>query len=330
MKRINAAVIGTGSMGLHHARNFASIEGVKLVAIADINDKKGLETAEKYHCLFFRDYRKLLEDKEITAVTIAVPTFLHFKVAKDCLFAGKHVLVEKPITDKSYYARQLISEAQKRNLILAVGHLERFNPAVLELKRYLRRGEIGEIVSLLARRVGLYPPNILDTNVIVDLAIHDLDIFSFLLECQPENIFCMGGKTQKSQREDYAQILLSYPKNVNGIIQVNWITPVKIRQLSVTGTKGYIELDYISQKIKIYRSRYLRGFSTFREFQTKFGTPEIIEISVSGEEPLKAQLRTFIDCVRSGKKYSVDGNVGLAALLVAEKALESLAKNSKK
>lgn len=317
-------------MGIHHARNFAGIEGVKLVAIADIDAKKGLETAEKYRCLFFRDYRKLLEDKEITAVTIAVPTFLHFKVAKDCLSAGKHILVEKPITDKSIHARRLIEEAKRINLILAVGHLERFNPAVLELKRYIKRGEIGEIVSLLARRVGLYPPNILDTNVIVDLAIHDLDIFSFLLECQPENIFCMGGKTQRGQREDYAQILLSYPKSVNGIIQVNWITPVKIRQLSVTGTKGYIELDYITQKIKIYRSRYLRGFSTFKEFQAKFGTPEIIEISVSGEEPLRAQLRTFIDCVRGGKKYPVDGNVGLSALLVAEKALVSLAKNTKK
>lgn len=317
-------------MGIHHARNFARIDGAKLVAIADIDARKGRGSAEKYHCLFYSDYRKLLENKEITAVTIAVPTHLHYKVAKDCLFAGKHVLVEKPITDKSIYAKRLINEAKKRNLILAVGHLERFNPAVSELKRYLKRGEIGDIVSLLARRVGLYPPNILDTNVIVDLAIHDLDIFSFLLDRQPENIFCMGGKTQKGQREDYAQILLSYPKNVNGIIQVNWITPVKIRQLSVTGTKGYLELDYITQKLKIYRSRFVRGFSSFEEFLVKFGTPEVIDISVTGEEPLRAQLRTFIDCIRSGKRYPVDGYVGLAALLVAEKALESLAKNSKK
>lgn len=330
MKRINVAVIGIGSMGIHHARNFSEIDGAKLVAIADIDKNKGLETSEKYHCLFYNDYRKLLENKEITAVTIAVPTFLHYKVTHDCLLFGKHVLVEKPITDKSSEAKRLIQEAKKRNLILGVGHLERFNPAVLELKRYLKRGEIGEIVSLLARRVGLYPPNILDTNVIVDLAIHDIDIFSFLLNLQPEKIFSMGGKTHKGQREDYAQILLSYPKSVNGIIQVNWITPVKIRQLSVTGTKGYIEMDYITQKLKIYRSRFTRGFSSFREFLTKFGTPDVIDISVTGEEPLKAQLRAFTDCVRNGRKYPVDGNVGLSALMVAEKALFSLKKNSKK
>ncbi len=329
MKKICVGVIGIGSMGMHHARNFSEIDGAKLVAIADIDAKKGLEISEKYRCLFYRDYRKLLASKEITAVTIAVPTFLHYKVARDSLFAGKHVLVEKPITDKSIYAKRLIKEAKKRNLILAVGHLERFNPAVLELKRYLKRGEIGEIVSLLARRVGLYPPNILDTNVIVDLAIHDIDIFSFLLDRQPVSIYCMGGKAQKGQREDYAQILLSYPQNINGIIQVNWITPVKIRQLSVTGTKGYVELDYITQKIKIYRSRYMRGFTSFREFLAKFGTPDVIDISVTGEEPLKAQLRAFTDCIRNGEKYPVDGNVGLLALMVAEKALSSLYKNSK-
>lgn len=327
MKRILVAVIGIGSIGIHHARNFSEIEGSLLVAVSDLDTKKGKECASRYNCQFFPDYRKLLENPQINAISIAVPTHLHYEVARNCLLAGKHVLIEKPITDKSLYARKLISDAQKRNLILGVGHLERFNPAILELKKYIKRGEIGEIVSLLAKRVGLYPPNAPDTNVIVDLAIHDLDIFSFLLEKQPENIYCMGGKTRKGQREDYAQILLSYPKNINGIIQVNWITPVKIRNLSITGTKGYIELDYTTQKLKLFRNRFTRGFSTFREFLSKFGTPEVVDISVTGEEPLKAELRVFVDCVRNRKKYPVDGNVGLLALLTAEKALKNLRKS---
>ncbi|MBI3379687.1 Gfo/Idh/MocA family oxidoreductase [Candidatus Gottesmanbacteria bacterium] len=324
MKKVSVGVIGVGTMGVHHARNFAEIDGVTLVAIADTDVKRGQEVAAKYQCLYYKDYRKLLQDKTLSAVTIAVPTSLHFKIAKDCLNANKHVLVEKPITATSTQAKELIDEAKKRNLILGVGHVERFNPAVLELKKYLLRGEIGRIVSLLAKRVGLYPPSVLDTNVIVDLAIHDIDIFSFLLDQEPLNTFCLGGKAIGNKREDYAEILLSYKGSVHGLIQVNWITPVKIRQLSVTGTKGYIELDYINQKIKIYHSHYTKSFDSFGEFLVRFGTPDVIDINVTGEEPLKAQLTEFVDCIRKGRKFPVDGNIGLNALITAEKSLAKM------
>lgn len=324
MKKISVAVIGVGTMGRHHARNFFEDEEADLVAVSDIDEKRGREIASRYNCDYFANYRQLLESRQVAAVSIAVPTTLHFKVGMDCLLSGKHVFVEKPICKKSSQAKKLIEEAYKKKLILAVGHVERFNPAVVELKKYLAQEEIGKVVSLSAKRVGLYPPSIKDNNVIVDLAIHDIDIFSYLLDKQPQKIFCLGGKALTGKREDYVEILLSYKGSIHGAIQVNWITPVKIRQLAVTGTKGYIELDYINQKLKIYRSRLSRTFETFGDFLVKFGRPDVIDISIAAEEPLKVELRDFIDCVRERKKPKVDGNVGLAALLVAERAQKVL------
>lgn len=317
MEKITVGVIGVGAMGAHHVRNLAVIKHVYLSAIADVNSSRGQQIASRYRCAFYRDYRQLLADKNISAVTIAVPTYLHFPVARNTLLAGKHVLVEKPITHNSRFARRLISLAHKKGLILGVGHLERFNPAVLALKKYLDKGEIGRVVSIFAKRVGLYPPNASGTNVIIDLAIHDIDIFSFLLGIKPTRVYCAG-------KNDYAQILMTLKGDVNAMLEVNWITPVKIRHLSVTGTKGYIEMDYLNQKLKIYRTPPSRGFTTFPEFLNKFARLKIQDVKITGNEPLKAELEVFIDCIRNKKAYPVDGRVGLSALLIAEKALKCL------
>ncbi len=326
MKKISIAVIGVGAMGKHHARNLADLEGVNLCAVADLDEKRGKQIADKYHCRYYSDYRKLLLGEKIDAATIAVPTKYHFQVASDFLSAGKHILIEKPITDDSSKAEKLIKEAEKRKLILSVGHIERFNPAVIELKKYLRRRELGKIVCLSAKRVGLFPPKIKETNLIVDLAIHDIDIFTFLLDRLPDKVWALAGKALNSERNDYAEILLSYGSFIHGIIQVNWITPIKIRQLAITGTRGYLELDYISQKLKIYKSLTGHQFESFGEFLFKFSSPNIIEISTTSEEPLKKELASFVYCVRNKKKPVVDGKVGLSALLIAEKIIRSIGK----
>lgn len=324
MKRTSVAVIGVGTMGMHHARNFFELKEADLKAVVDKDKDQARRVASKYNCHWYSHTQELLTKEDIKAVSVAVPTLLHFSVVSDCLRAGKHVFVEKPITSRSTQAYKLIKQAEKRGLILAVGHIERFNPAVAEFKKYLDEGKIGEIVSLSARRVGLYPPSYQDTNVIIDLAIHDIDVFAYLLEKEPIKIYALGGKALRQEREDYAQVLLSYKGEVHGIIQVNWITPVKIRELAVTGTKGLIELDYINQKLTIYRSKVERRFESFEEFLAKFGRPQVIDISIAGEEPLKIELSHFIDCVREGRACQVDGRIGLKALKIAEKILDRL------
>lgn len=323
-KKIKVAVIGVGGMGSQHARNFFEIKRTKLVAVCDVDKKRAREVAKNFHCSFYTDYKELFKKEEVDGVSIAVPTSYHFKVASYAIDFGRHVLVEKPITDNVVEAKKLIARAKRNNLILMVGHVERFNPAVVELKKYLKKGEIGRVVSLSAKRVGIYPPSILDTNIIVDLAIHDVDIFSFLLDKTTIKVWALGGKALKSGRLDYAEILLSYKGSVHGTIQVNWITPVKIRNLAVTGTKGYIELDYINQKLRIYHSHYSRSFNTFGEFLVKFGRPDVVDVNIKKDEPLKRELCSFVDCIRYGRKPHVDGKVGLEALVVAEKALSAL------
>ncbi|MEE9611902.1 MAG: Gfo/Idh/MocA family oxidoreductase, partial [Desulfatiglandales bacterium] len=217
---------------------------------------------------------------------------------------------------------EIIDQAEKNEIVLALGHIERFNPAVRELKKIIAERKLGDVISILARRVGIFPPQIKDANVFLDLAVHDLDIFNYLLEESPSTIFTMAGEALTRGREDHSIILLNYGRT-NCMVQVNWITPVKIRNLSVTGTKGYAELDYISQDLSVYESVYERTYDSFGDFVVKFGTPKKVKIDVQTEEPLKAELRHFIRCVEKKEKPLVGGGEGLHALKLSLDALRS-------
>lgn len=311
---IKVAVIGVGNMGYHHARNYSQMDGVKLVAVADINKELGREVAEKFKCRFYQDYRKMLKKEDLQAVSVVVPTKFHKSVALDVIGAGKHLLIEKPLAFTVGEGRQIVKAAKKAGLKLAVGHVERFNPAVIKLKELIRKRKIGKVVVLSAKRVGLFPSQVKEANVLLDLAIHDIDIFSYLLEEEPEKIFASSGKALANNREDHGEILLCYPSGITGMIQVNWITPVKIRTVSVTGTHGYAELDYITQKLKVYRSNYETKFDDFGDFIIKFSQPEIVEVDIKPEEPLKIELESFIESIKKNKEPEVNGEIGLTAL----------------
>lgn len=317
----NVAVIGLGNMGKHHARVYSELEKVNLIAISDINEEEG-EVANKYDCRFYKDYREMLKREHIDAVSIAVPTKLHERVAVDCIHAKKHVLVEKPLANTLEDAEKMISVAKEQGVRLMVGHIERFNPAVKKLKEIIDQNRFGTLTSIIARRVGIFPPQIKDANVVLDLAVHDIDIFNYLLEKKPSEIYAKGGKVLDEDREDHAMILLKYGET-NCFVQVNWITPVKIRNLSVTGVKGYAELNYITQDLKIYESVYEKTFDTFGDFVIKFGTPKEIKVDVKKVEPLKVELRHFIRCVENNEEPLVSGEDGLLTLKISLKAIES-------
>lgn len=317
---INVAVIGLGIMGKHHARNYTRMKDVKLVAVCDLNQELAQTTANKFSCKAYYQYKDLLDHEKIDAVSIAVPISLHKDVVLEAAKRRLHILVEKPIAGTISDAREMISAAKNANVLLQVGHLERFNPAVIKLKQIIDEGKLGNVSSIVARRVGTVPTRIRDANVVIDLAVHDIDIINYLYESFPDRVLGSRGQALIGQREDYADIFLTYG-NRSGFIQVNWITPIKIRSLSLTGSKGYAELDYIEQQLVIYESNYTKEIvDDYGDRNIKFGIPNKTQVGIETEEPLYLELKHFIECVRENKPVLVCGEVGLEALKIALRA----------
>jgi UDP-N-acetylglucosamine 3-dehydrogenase len=224
------AVVGAGNMGRHHARNYHDFAQADLRAIVDTDLKRAEALALRHACRAFASVEELLaEEPEVRAVSVVTPTATHVGVSSTLLSAGKHVLVEKPIAASVEEADAMIALAEEHDVVLAVGHVERFNPAVRELKRLVERGDMGQIVSVVARRVGVMPPQVRDANVILDLAIHDIDVFRYLLGADaPTEVFCNAGRVNGGDLYDFADVFLRFDR-VACLLQVNWVTPVKIR-----------------------------------------------------------------------------------------------------
>jgi len=297
MKKIKTAVIGVGNMGQHHVRVYSEISD--LVAVADVNAENGMRIARKYGVKFYRDYQMILTEEEIGAVSIAVPTELHKNLAITCLQRKIPTLVEKPIAGLIRDAEEIVEEAKKNDTFLMVGHIERFNPAVMKLKKLIDRGRLGQIISLLAVRVGINPPFGKDLDVATDLAIHDVDVFNYLLGEFPRGRKIIRHKVFKHNTADSASIIIEYEKTT-GMIQANWITPIKIRKLYVTGTNGFAELDYINQKLVVYSEAHKRKqHGDFFEF-IAFHEPPKKGVYISKKEPLKEELKFFLKHSRNG------------------------------
>lgn len=311
------AVIGLGNMGKHHARNYFEMETAELIAVCDVNQELANTAAKRFSCKAYHDYKDLLKNEQIDAVSIAVPTHLHQEVALYFLGQKIDVLIEKPIAATIQDAEAIIRAAQENNCILQVGHVERFNPAVKKLKEIIQQGKLGEVTSIIARRVGTVPVQVRDANVLIDLAVHDIDIINYLYGSSAEKIMGNIGKAMIEKREDYAEIFLKYG-NRSGFIQVNWITPIKIRNLSVTGSKGYAELNYITQELVIYESNYTREMvDEYGDYVVKFGLPNKTQVGVETVEPLLIELQDFVRCVKKREQPLVTGEMGLQALSVA-------------
>ncbi len=326
--KINVAVAGIGTMGQNHARVYSTLKEVNLTAVADVNEKAGRAVADRFGCKFYNNFEALLDAEQIDAASIVVPTSHHKNTAIAAIKRGIAVLIEKPIADTKEAALEIIKTAQAQKAQLMVGHIERFNPAVAKLKEIVSQGQLGDIVSIMSRRVGISPPQIKDAGVIVDIGVHDIDVCNYLLGRRPDNIFASGGRALISTREDYAQIFLQYGK-ANAVIEVNWLTPVKVRILNVTGTKGYAELDYINQRLTLHQAKIDTTFDDYGDFVVKFGKPVTLEADVLKQEPLKMELEHFVKCVQSGKKPLVSGEEGLAALEIALEAEQMCKKRNK-
>jgi len=320
---INVAVIGLGNMGKHHARNYATMLDVRLVAVCDLNQDLANATARKFSCAAYHDYKLMLANEKVEAVSIVVPTKYHKEVALYCIEQRLDILIEKPISATVAEADEIIAKAKEKKVLLQVGHVERFNPAVRRLKEIIKEGKLGEVTSIIARRVGAVPIQVRDANVVVDLAVHDIDIINYLYESKVDHISGNIGKAMIEKREDYAEIFLKYG-NRSGFIQVNWITPIKIRNLSVTGSKGYAELNYLTQELVIYESNYTKEITDeYGDYVIKFGVPNKTQIGVEQIEPLFLELTDFMNCVKTRERPLVSGEVGLEALRIALEVMGS-------
>lgn len=321
---LNAAIIGCGVMGILHARIYANIPNVKLVAICDVNQSIGKKLAETYKIKFYSDFKEMLAREAIDAISITVPTVLHKEVALFCINRGVNLLVEKPLAISAEESKLITEAAQKKGVVLAVGHIERFNPAILKLKELIKKGTVGRIVSVVVKRVGLSPPRVKDINVVTDLAVHDLDIICNLLDKFPKSIFATGGKGVNADRIDYADIFLDFGMT-SCYIQVNWMTPIKIRTLSVTGTLGYCELDYVTQELVLYKSNYDKVVpKEFEKFVSKLGKSGKVSLKVKKEEPLKLEIMNFVNSIIKRKRPLVTPQEGINAVKLSEIVLKSI------
>lgn len=312
---MNVAVIGVGNMGQHHARIYSELPQVNLVGICDLDKKRGTDIARLYGVNYYQQLEDLLEKEALDAVSIAVPTAFHYSVAQTCLKKGINVLLEKPIATNIEDAKKIVSLANKNKIVLLIGHIERFNPSVQKLKSMVENGDMGEITALISRRVGGIPPAVSTIDIATDLAIHDVDISNYLLDKLPTKI-SVNKQRYHSETFDSVEFFLQYG-STTAYIQANWITPVKIRKLHVTGTEGYVEVDYITQQLDYYKSnskRFSKASSDFSEYILQFSTPEKQVITIEKKEPLKEEILFFLNAVQ--QKKMIDNNHAIDSLKI--------------
>lgn len=300
---LKAGVIGVGAMGKNHARLYSELPNVELIGVADVNPNLVASIAQSYGCKSYVDYHDLLSEN-LDVLSIVVPTTLHKEVALDAIRRGINVLVEKPIADTVENADEIIKAARQRGVKLMVGHVERFNPAIIKLKELIDSGLLGSVVSISARRVGPHNPRIRDVGVIIDLGTHDIDIMSYLCGEKTREIYASAGSVVHSH-EDHAIITLNFGSGSSGVIDTNWLTPHKVRNLTVIGSKGIAEVNCIEKALRIFDQEWIR------------------DAKIEKEEPLKLELLNFIDCVQHDKKPLISGEAGRHALEVALAAMES-------
>jgi len=317
---LRVAVIGLGNMGKHHVRHWKSLPGASLVAVCDSHQERADQFSKEYNCKAYTSLETLLESESLDAVSLTAPTFLHFELAKALITRGISVLIEKPISETVEQANILIQLAKEHGVTLMVGHIERFNPAVVALKEFIDGGHLGTIVSVISRRANVFPSQMKDANVAIDLAVHDIDIVNYLLGQTPIDCTSHFGNALIQSRPDHLDLFLRYP-SASGFIQVNWITPTPIRKLHVTGTKGYIDLDYKDKTATFYPSVFEKTSESVANDTVRFLQAEPVPLSVSSNDALRDELLHFLSCVISKTQPVTDGAAGLLALQWALNAL---------
>lgn len=313
-------------MGRQHLRVLNDMPQFEVVAVADPR-RTALSMASRNH-----PDVELCEETEgllhfnLEAVVVASPTTAHAEQVELFLGEGLHVLVEKPISSNVNEAKHLGKLAASAGRTLLVGHVERFNPAVTALRSVIGTGRLGELMSATARRVGVARPTRPSANVICDLAIHDIDVIHFLTGISPNVVGAKGGCLPGNSMEDFACVLLAYGDTA-AVVEANWITPLKDRRLNLTGTGGFVELDYIRQKLTMYEGQADVVTDSDDLFNHISQTVAPNPLFVKRGEPLRLELIHFYECIKSTAVPAVSFEDALAALACCERATEIVRQN---
>jgi predicted dehydrogenase len=321
---LKAAVIGVGSMGRHHARVYTELAQTELVAVADVTSETVQGIAKKYGVPAYTDYRALLERERPDIATIAVPTRFHREVAEHVMEAGVHVLVEKPIAATVEDGVALIERADALERHLMVGHIVRFSPVIQALKTHLEAGELGRIFQIVCRRVGPFPARIRDVGVVVDLAPHDLDVMRFISGEEPTRVYAETEQRIHTDHEDLLTALLRFESGIKGVLEINWLTPRKVRDVTVLGDHGMFHADDLTQDLYFYENAEASDL-TWNHLSMLKGVSEgkMIRYPIQRYEPLRAELEAFAEAVLNAQPVPVRGEDGLAALRLALALVQS-------
>lgn len=322
---LGVAVVGAGAMGLNHIRVLSEFdpERVQLVGVAENYTANLNRAINRYHVASFTDYRTMIEQTKPDLVVIAAPTQLHHEVAMFALGAGCHTLVEKPIATTIAEAEEMVALAAAQGVRLAVGHVERFNPAVQELKRQLADGRLGKVFHLHARRLGPYPPRIRDVGVILDLATHDIDAMLYLTNGAIEHVYAETQRLVHQTHEDLLLGLLRFDTGAIGMLDVNWLTPTKVRELNVTGERGLYTVNYLTQDLYFYENDYTTTDWDVIESLAGVSEGTMTRLKVRKAEPLRLEYEDVIHAITEGIEPTVTGADGLAVLRVAYRIMEA-------
>lgn len=311
---IPVAVIGTGHLGSLHAKMFSEIPGAELVGVYDIDPERAARVAQEAKTKAFQDLEGLLG--KVRAVSIATPTRTHADIASKAVRRRLHVFVEKPITATIPEAEALLKLAREWNVIVQVGHIERFNPAIRELSRRLDAGELGRVFQVRAARLGPFPARVRDVGVVVDLAPHDLDVMRYLLRSEPVRMYAETEQRIHTDHEDLFTGLVKFESGAVGLLEINWLTPTKVRRLTVTGERGMYEADYLTQDLVFYAN-------PDEELVTE---GEMTRRAVQRREPLVVELSEFVSAIRAGGPPPVTPHDALVAMLLARAMVDAAAR----
>jgi predicted dehydrogenase len=323
-RKLRVGLAGLGSMGRNHLRLLRARDDLRLVAVADPLPDALDAATNPTGAQGFAEPLAMVSEADLDAMVIAAPTMAHLPIALAAIERGVAVLVEKPLAASSDEALAIVHAARERGVPVQVGHVERFNPAVLELGRLLDAGWLSTIYAIASRRAGPFPARIRDVGVTVDLATHDVDILSWIAGERPVRVYAEIAQRLHATHEDLLFGLVHFPSGATGMLDVNWLTPAKRRQLVVVGEEGMFELDYLTQRLTFTKAAdiahptYIGGYAPTFE-------GDVAVLPVASAEPLAAELDAFIDVVRRGGRPVVDAEDGLWAVAIADRLLESAA-----
>jgi predicted dehydrogenase len=326
---VNIAVIGYGYWGPNLVRNFAETPGLNLVAVSDLDPEKLAIVNKRFPIVRTTTrYQDLLEDPGIDAIAIATPVHTHFPLGLAALKAGKHLWLEKPMTETSEEARLLVAEAEKRGLVLLVDHTFVYTGAVRKIGEIVKGGDLGDVLYYDSTRInlGLFQR---DVSVISDLAVHDFAILDYLLGEHPAAVSASGINHFPGTPENLAYITLYYESETIAHLNVSWLAPVKVRNILIGGDKKMIVYDDLepSEKIKVYDKgvSFTEDEAKIQEMRVGYRTGDMWAPKLVGTEALRVEGEHFADCVLNGKTPMTDGKLGLRVVELIEAATDSMA-----